>query len=160
MPPSARTLPTSHDAAGAWRTPRRSRTMSGMRRRSWVWLAGSTVLLTVVLAPYLAAWRAQPSGFIFSGFLVNPTDGFSYLAKMRQGMGGSWLFHLPYAAEPGAGALLFLYYLLLGHIQRVLGAAPEVVYHGARVAATAGMLGAAYLFYPSTLAESRARRLP
>jgi len=132
--------------------------MSGMRRRIWVWLAGSAVLLTVVLAPYLVAWRAQPSGFVFSGFLVNPIDGFSYLAKMRQGMGGSWLFRLPYAAEPGAGALLFLYYLLLGHIQRVLDAAPEVVYHGARVAATAGMLGAAYLFYRSTLAESRARR--
>jgi hypothetical protein len=132
--------------------------MSGMRRRSWVWLAASAVFLAVVLAPYLVAWRAQPSGFVFSGFLVNPVDGFSYLAKMRQGAGGSWLFQLPYAAEPGPGALLFLYYLFLGHVQRVLGAAPEIVYHAARLAGTAAMLGAAYAFFRTTLAETTARR--
>jgi len=153
-----RTLMTSHFLAGAWRTAGRSRTMSVMRRRSWVWLAGSAVLLTVVLAPYLVAWRAQPSGFVFSGFLVNPVDGFSYLAKMRQGWGGAWLFHLPYAAEPGAGSLLFLYYLFLGHVQRGLGGAPEVVYHSARLGGTAAMLGAAYLFYRTTLPDSGARR--
>jgi hypothetical protein len=131
--------------------------MSGMRRRSWLWLAGSAVLLTAVLAPYLGAWRAQPFGYVFSGFLVNPIDGFSYLAKMRQGMGGSWLFHLPYAADPGAGALLFVYYLLLGHFERILGAPSEIVYHAARLAGTSAMLGAAYLFYRTTLAEVRGR---
>ena len=131
--------------------------MSGMRRRSWVLLAGSAVVLTVTLAPYLVAWQAQPFGYVFSGFLVNPIDGFSYLAKMRQGTAGSWLFHLPYAAEAGAGALLFTYYLLLGHVGRIVGASSLTVYHLARLIGTAAMLGAASFFFRTTLTESRAR---
>jgi hypothetical protein len=128
-----------------------------MRRRSWVWLAGSAAFLAIVLAPYLAAWRAQPSGFHFSGFLVNPIDGFSYLAKMRQGAEGSWLFRLPYAAQPGPGAFLFLYYLLLGHVQGLVGASPLVVYHGARLVGAAAMLAAAFLFYRVNLGPGSAR---
>jgi hypothetical protein len=131
--------------------------MSGMRRRSWVWLAGSAVLLVAVLAPYVAAWRAQPSGFVFPGFLVNPIDGFSYLAKMRQGAAGHWTFRLPYAADPGPGAFLFLYYLLLGHITRILGAAPVAAYHAARILGAAAMLAAAVLFFRTTLAGHATR---
>lgn len=129
-----------------------------MRRRSWFWLAGSAAVLAIALAPYVVAWWAQPPGFVFPGFLVNPIDGFSYLAKMRQGAEGSWLFHLPYAAEPGAGALLFVYYLILGHIQRLWGLAPETVYHAARLAGTAAMLGAAFVFYRTTLPAPASRR--
>jgi hypothetical protein len=129
-----------------------------MRRQSWVWLAGSALLLAIVLAPYGVAWRAQPPGFVFSGFLVNPIDGFSYLAKMRQGAGGSWLFRLPYAAEPGAGALLFLYYLFLGHVTRIVAASPLVVYHAARILGTAAMLLASYVFYRATMTAPAARR--
>jgi hypothetical protein len=129
-----------------------------MRRRSWVWLAGSAAFLVIVLAPYLVAWRAQPSGFHFSGFLVNPIDGFSYLAKMRQGAEGSWLFRLAYAPEPGPGAFLFLYYLLLGHVQRLVGASPLLVYHAARLVGAAAMLAAAFLFYRVNLGPGSARR--
>ena len=131
--------------------------MSGMRRRSWIWLAGSAVLLVAILAPYLAAWRAQPPGFVFPGFLVNPIDGFSYLAKMRQGAAGSWTFRLPYAAEPGPGTYLFLYYLLLGHFTRILGAAPVAVYHTARILGAVAMVAAAFVFFRTTLAQKPAR---
>jgi len=134
-----------------------SRTIPLMRRRSWVWLAGSAFLLVAILAPYLAAWRAQPPGFSFTGFLLNPVDGFSYLAKMRQGAGGSWLFRLPYAAEPGQGTLLFVYYVLLGHMQRLLGASPLIVLHGARLAGVVLMIVAAFVFYRATLPEAARR---
>lgn len=129
-----------------------------MRRRTWLWVAGSAVFLAAVLAPYLAAWRGQPPGFVFSGFLVNPIDGFSYLAKMRQGAAGEWLFRLPYAAEPGEGAFLFLFYIALGHFQRILGAAPETVYHAVRIAGAAAMLLAAAAFYRTTMGDALPRR--
>ena len=131
---------------------------SGMRQRPWLWLAGSGVVLLAVLTPYLLADRGQPSGFVFSGFLINPVDGFSYLAKMKQGQAGAWLFHLPYAAEPGKGALLFFFYLALGHLQRLIGVAPGVVYHAARVLGAASMLGAAYAFYRQFIPSQVARR--
>jgi hypothetical protein len=129
-----------------------------MGRRPWLWLAGSGAVLLAVLAPYLLAHRGQPSGFVFSGFLINPIDGFSYLAKMRQGAEGDWLFHLPYTAEPGNGALIFLYYLGLGHLQRLIGLGPEVVYHAARVLGAGAMLAAAYVFYHQFLPTQAARR--
>jgi len=68
-------------------------------------------LAAVILAglPYLLAWRWAPEGTRFAGFLLNPIDGFSYLAKMRQGADGGWLFRLPYASDPGDGVLLFIY---------------------------------------------------
>src|SRR3989304_1440130 len=111
-----------------------------MCHRPLFWVAGSGVVLIAVMTPYLLASWGQPPGFVFSGLLINPVDGFSYLAKMRQGTGGAWLFHLPYAAEPGSGALLFLYYLGLGHLQRGSGVDPLVVFHGARLLGTAVML--------------------
>jgi hypothetical protein len=77
---------------------------------------------------------------------------------MRQGAGGSWLFQLPYTAEPGQGTLLFLYYLGLGHLQELLGADPLVVYHAARLLGIVAMLGAASAFYRQFLASPAARR--
>lgn len=94
-------------------------------------LAISVSLLTLV--PYLLARQATPPGWVFSGFLVNPFDGFSYLAKMRQGFEGGWLFTLPYAAEPGQPALLFLFYLALGHFARLTGLSLWSSFHLARV---------------------------
>jgi hypothetical protein len=100
-------------------------------------LACLTALATLV--PYLVAERMAPEGSTFAGFLLNPIDGFSYLAKMRQGMDGDWLFRLPYASDAGAGAFLYPYYLLLGHLARGLHLDLITVLHAARVLAGAFM---------------------
>ena len=63
---------------------------------------------------------------VFGGFLLNPLDGNSYLAKMQQGASGSWRFTLPFTPEPGEGAYLFLFYLALGHLCRLTGAAVDM----------------------------------
>jgi hypothetical protein len=68
----------------------------------------------LTLLPYLWANAAAGSGHVFAGFLLNPLDGATYLAKMRQGWEGNWLFTLPFTADPGPGSFLFTYYLLLG----------------------------------------------
>jgi hypothetical protein len=110
----------------------------------------------VALATLLPVWIAHqmaPPGHTFAGFLLNPVDGFSYLAKMRQGFDGSWLFHLPYASGPSSGAFLFPYYLLLGHIARLIGADLVLVLHAARAAAAALMFIAIYRFLEEFVAE-------
>ena len=86
-----------------------------MRELRWA-LAWAGVILAVSCVPYLIAWAATPSGYQFGGILVNPFDGYSYLAKMRQGWLGSWQFHLTYTPEPHEGAYVFLFYLALGHV--------------------------------------------
>ncbi|TET29533.1 MAG: hypothetical protein E3J69_13275, partial [Anaerolineales bacterium] len=114
--------------------------------------------LTLSLIPMFIANSTAPSGTVFTGFLLNPLDGFSYLAKMKQGADGSWLFSLPYAAEPGPGTFLFVYHLFLGHLSRWIGIPTIVVFHVARIIAAALMFLLVYVLFQAVLPERSARR--
>lgn len=121
-------------------------TVSNRRPALAEWYLVLTVgLLIVALAsvPYLMAY-AVPSDHVFAGVLLNPVDGNTYFAKMRQGLRGDWLFTLPYTAEPGPGVFLFTYYLFLGHLSRWTGASLDLVYHTARILGGLALLVAAY----------------
>ncbi len=101
-------------------------------RRWWLlWIILGYVLL--ITLPYLYAWLAGGETHVFAGLLINPMDGNSYLAKMRQGFNGSWTFTLPYTHEPGEGSYINLLYLLLGHIARLTRLPLLLVFHIFRV---------------------------
>lgn len=91
------------------------------------------LLLILVAGPYLLAQRAAGEAFVFGGFLLNPIDGNSYLAKMYQGWLGNWSFTLPYTAQVGQGHFIFLFYLALGHLARLSGLSLLLTYHLARL---------------------------
>jgi hypothetical protein len=116
-------------------------------------LAWGTATLALGSLPYLTVWLLTPPGFTFSGLLVHPADGFSYLAKMREGWEGAWLFTLPYGTETHQPAPIYLFFLLLGHIARWTGLPLIAVYHAARVPGGALLLIAFWdllgLFCPS-----------
>lgn len=116
------------------------------------------VVLLLVLLPYLLAGRLAPAGTHFTGFLVNPWDGFSYLAKMRQGADGQWLFRLPYAPEPGRGTFLFVFYLALGQLAAALRADLLVVFHTVRLFGAGLMFAAAYFFLRRVTGEESGLR--
>src|SRR5215471_14583241 len=100
--------------------------------RDWGWtVAASLIIVVVASLPYIAAYHV-PADHVFSGVLVNPADGNSYFAKMREGLRGDWLFTLPYTARPGPGVFIFTYYLFLGHLARWTGASLDSVYAVAR----------------------------
>ncbi|MCX8025139.1 MAG: hypothetical protein N3A60_08045, partial [Thermanaerothrix sp.] len=65
----------------------------GTRRFPWV---GSLLVLGLAGLPYILAALITPRERVFVGFLFNPIDGYSYLAKMYEGFQGEWLFRLPY----------------------------------------------------------------
>jgi len=88
----------------------------------------------LISLPFLVADLAGGMNWEFGGFLLNPLDGNSYLAKMYQGWRGDWRFTLPYTAQPGEGAYLFLFYLFLGHLARLTHLPLLVVFHLARLA--------------------------
>ena len=128
------------------------------QERRWLllWCAG---ILLVSSIPYLVAWQATPAGHEFAGMLVNPLDGHSYLAKMRQGWLGSWSFQLTYSPEPHQGSFVYVTYLALGHLARAIGLPLAVVYHFARLAAGLAMLIALYRFLSHLTASVTERRL-
>lgn len=128
-----------------------------LRARGAAGLALLTALLTAV--PYLAALALTEPGTQFSGFLLNPQDGFSYLAKMRQGTALPFEFSLPYATQPGPGATLFVYHLALGWLGALIAVSPLWLYHLARLLGTLAMAAAAWALYRRALEDRSARGL-
>jgi hypothetical protein len=103
-------------------------------RQSWRWVIfWATVVVLFSSLPYLIAMVLAPEGWRFAGFLINPLDGHSYLAKMAQGESGSWQFHLTYTPEAHEGSYIFVFYLLLGHLARLTGLPAILVFHGTRM---------------------------
>lgn len=111
-------------------------------RREWqrvVLFAGLVMLVTTL--PYVIGWLSAGDDWEFGGFVFGADDGYSYLAKMRLGARGDWLFTIRYTAEPHDGALLFLPYILLGKLTGIFVAqdSPDlptvmaITFHAARI---------------------------
>ncbi|MFQ5942361.1 MAG: hypothetical protein ACE5JF_02290 [Anaerolineales bacterium] len=122
------------------------------------WAAGLALLAVVLTSiPFLIAPAFLEPGSTLSGFLVNPVDGYSYVAKMRQGSDWAFEFRLPYAPEPGAGVLLFAYQMILGGVSSVLGLPQILTYHAARVLGTLAMFASTYAFLDRAIPTGRAK---
>ncbi len=124
----------------------------------WVLLASLAIVLFASL-PTLYAWLLADADHVFTGFVVNTEDGNSYIAKMRLGARGEWLFHLVYTPEPHKGALVYTFYLLLGKIASGLGLTFALVYHLARVVLGLGLLVTVYVFVAHFTPDTTARRV-
>ena len=116
------------------------------RDARFVFLAGISFLI-LITGPYLWAYLTTGSDHFFGGFLFNPIDGNSYLAKMYQGWLGSWRFTLPYSPQSGEGTYLFLFYLALGHLSRVTGYSLHFVFHMMRLLGALILLIVLWNFY-------------
>jgi len=107
--------------------------------------------------PYLAAFLIGGEGF--GGFLLNPIDGQSYLAKIGQGISGVWRFTLPYTDQPGSGAYLFMFYIGLGHFADLIGLTSLAIFHISRVIGAGLMFWAMLLFFRNHFADRYGQRL-
>jgi hypothetical protein len=105
-------------------------------------------LIAVVWAnlPYMVGFLTDSENLTFGGFIIFPQDGFSYLAKMRQGAEGAWLFRLPYTTEQQQGQPLFLLYLAAGHLSRLLRTSLLCTYHLARLLGSGLLLASSAQF--------------
>ncbi|HEX2980019.1 MAG TPA: hypothetical protein VHO48_07130 [Anaerolineaceae bacterium] len=123
------------------------------KRTSSGWVILAIVLITGI--PYLVAYLSAGSEMVFGGFLLNPIDGSSYLAKMYQGWEGSWKFTLPYTAQPGDGGYLFLFYLFLGQLARWFGISLGLTFHIARILGSIALGLALFRFFQSIFPDDR-----
>jgi len=117
------------------------------------------VVLFFISVPFLYAFATGDDQAYFGGFLLNPLDGNSYLAKMRQGWDGAWRYRLPFTADPGDGAYLFLFYLTLGHVSRLLHLPLLLTFHLARLFSAGALLWMLWHFYGRIFQNAQPRRL-
>ena len=108
-------------------------------RQHRAFILWAVVALLWANLPYLVGYASTTPDNQFGGFFLYEQDGYSYLAKMRQGAGahgaqGAWEFHLPYTSEDEyqSGGFVYPFYLLLGKLAP-LGLAYPLLYHGARL---------------------------
>ena len=129
-----------------------------MLRRYAFFLTLGLLFLVVISFPYGFASLAAGPDYVFGGFLLNPLDGNSYLAKIYQGMAGSWTFRLPFTADPGEGTYLILFYLALGHLARWFSLPNLTVFHLARLLGAAFLLWSLWRYFGALFGDSRIRK--
>ena len=122
-----------------------------MRRIGLILFVGIFILF--ISLPYILAAASAGDSHVFGGFLINPIDGNSYLAKMEIGRQGNWLFQLPYTADVGEGVFLFLFYIFLGHLSAWSGIEPVLIFHLARVCGAIFLLLVLWRFIEQILSE-------
>ena len=131
-----------------------------MSRAEWRWvLVASLAVLLLASLPTLYAWSLSDADHVFTGFCYNVEDGHSYLAKMRLGAEGEWLFHLFYTPEDHSGAFVYPFYLLLGKLARLAGLSLPLTYHLARAGLGLFLLLTIYAFAARLTADVTLRRL-
>jgi hypothetical protein len=119
------------------------------------------VALAITSIPYILGAALATENRIFGGFVYALEDCYSYLAKMRQGAEGAWLFH---TSEPHMGTLFFPFHLLLGRVAALLPgddltARMAWVYHAARWVFGLGLLLTAYRFIAEFTEQVAVRRV-
>ncbi len=103
-------------------------------------LVFAALIAALSLLPYLLAYAWTPPGHHFAGFFFIADDATTYLAKMRQGAEGSWLWNDPYTSEPHGGVFLFSFFLLFGHLAAWLHLPLIAAYHLAGVSGAVALV--------------------
>jgi hypothetical protein len=122
-----------------------------MKRRVFVLWAAIALLWANL--PYLIGYASSTPANRFGGFFLYEQDGYSYLAKMRQGAQGAWDFHLPYTSEDGyqTGGFVYPFYLILGKS----GFDPALMYHAARLLGSLFLLVMLYRLITRFISDRR-----
>jgi len=127
-------------------------------------LAFSIIALIITSIPYVLGAALATGERLFGGFVYAVEDCYAYLAHMREGANGAWLFVLPYTPEVHAPRLLYLFHLLLGKLALLLPGGDLTmrlvwVYHAARLAFGLGLLLTVYCFLAACTERVGVRRL-
>ncbi len=105
-------------------------------------LGGAVALVTLV--PYLLAYLMTPPGKHFMGFFFLADDAATYLAKLRTGREGGWLWDNHYVSVPPPRVLVYTFYTAFGHLAALLHLPLIATYHLARVTGGAALAVAVY----------------
>ncbi|TET54729.1 MAG: hypothetical protein E3J64_01465 [Anaerolineales bacterium] len=120
--------------------------------------------LAITSIPYVVGAALSTPERAFGGFVYAVDDGYSYLAKMRQGAEGSWLFHIVFTPEPHPGTLLFPFHLVLGKLAALLASSDLTammvcVYQAARLVFGFGLVLTLYRFLAAFTERVLVRRV-
>jgi hypothetical protein len=115
----------------------------------------AVVLLTV---PYLLGYGLARPGTFYTGLLINVEDG-TYLSAIEQGRSGAWGYRNFFTFEEHEPVFIQGFYLILGHLARLLGLSAVAMWHLARAALNLLLFLILFAFVSFHLPEPRQRRV-
>jgi hypothetical protein len=127
-------------------------------RRLPLWLILGVALAILTLLPYVYGHLAQPPGRTFMGFFFLGDDANTYLAKMREGLDGSWVWTNKYTTEPSSPVYFFVFWIALGHLAGLLHLPLLLTFHLARIGGALFLLYAGWVFIECFVVDASARR--
>lgn len=140
--------------------PKEARRHDETRRREIaIVIVGVVTLILLLFLPYALGYLAARPGLTFTGLLMNPEDSHTYFAKMLQGYDGAWRYRIPFTPETHEPAFVGGFYLMLGHLARIMGLSLETIWHLARLVASLLLFLAAYAFITSFVPNRGQQRL-
>ena len=119
----------------------------------WAAVAAAIALLWANL-PYLIGYASSTPTNHFGGFFLYEQDGYSYLAKMRQGAHrarGNFICPTPAKMNIRRAAIVYPFYLVIGK----LGLDPALLYHAARLIGSVFLLIVLYRFITRFITDRR-----
>lgn len=127
----------------------------------WRWVIIISVgLALVAFVPFLwVLMTINNSPWRFMGALHDYQNSATYLAMMEQGVNGRWLMYYLHTPEPHGGVFIDPLYALLGHLARLTGFSPIVMFHLARVGASIFMYLTIYQLASHIWTRIRTRRI-
>lgn len=126
--------------------------------RDWLVAIGIAIVVTVLLqAPYMLGYLTAPREMSYTGLLVNVEDA-NYLTIIQRGSQGAWSHSLRFTSEPDAPAFLYVFYLALGNLARVLNLDATTMWHVARAGLTFITFVLTFGFVRTFIENSAARR--
>jgi len=128
-------------------------------RKNLYHLSLTLLFLIVISLPFLFATFTSNNEYVFAGFLNNPLDGNTYLAKMYQGWRGDLRFRLPYTSEPEGGGYINMFYLVAGHFARFFQLPLLGVFHLFRIASAGLLAWSLWVFYGNIFSSDDTRKL-
>ena len=135
-------------------------TTTPISRSEWYWVFFWSALIVLITAlPALAAWWQTPANWHYTGQILAPADGNSYLTKMKQGAEGQWFFSIAYTSEPHQPAFLFPYYIWLGKISQFAGLPLNFTFQVSRVLNSWLLLTTIYLFIAEFWSQQSKRQI-
>lgn len=118
----------------------------------------AAVLSILTLLPYAYAHLTAPPGQTFMGFFFLGDDANTYLAKMREGWEGAWVWTNRYTTEASPPVYFFLWWIALGQLAALLHVPLLGMFHLVRVVGAFGLLYASWIFIEHFVEGAAARR--
>ncbi|MDQ6747809.1 MAG: hypothetical protein M3010_06885 [Candidatus Dormibacteraeota bacterium] len=91
-------------------------------------LVVGVVAMATTMPAILIGYLTAPGGSVFTGFATDASDDLTFLAAMSQGSHGHWLWRDLYTSTPHPGTMLYPLYIILGHLKRVSGLSPVLLF--------------------------------